>query len=66
MCRKIELSMGNSEYGVIAQEVQTEFPELVKEDEQGYLRVDYQGFIPVLLESIKTLKTRVDLLEEKH
>lgn len=50
----------DSEYGVIAQEVQAEFPRLVKDDEQGYLRVDYRGLMPVLLESIKSLKARID------
>ena len=35
------------------------FPELVKEDEEGYLSVDYIGFIPLMLESIKELKAEV-------
>lgn len=56
-------STGDSEYGVIAQEIQAEFPELVEEDNQGYLRVDYRGLIPVLLESVKTLNARVEALE---
>ncbi|MDE1461228.1 tail fiber domain-containing protein [Spartinivicinus poritis] len=57
---------GQTEYGVIAQEVQAEFPELVKQDGQGYLRVDYRGLIPVLLESIKELNTRVETLEARQ
>ncbi|MDE1463649.1 tail fiber domain-containing protein [Spartinivicinus poritis] len=55
-----------TEYGVIAQEIQTEFPHLIKHDNQGYLRVDYRGLIPVLLESIKALKVRVESLEAKQ
>ena len=57
---------GQYEYGVIAQEVQAEFPALVKQDDQGNLRVDYRGLVPVLLESIKELKTRVEKLEAKN
>ncbi|MDE1465104.1 tail fiber domain-containing protein [Spartinivicinus poritis] len=57
---------GQTEYGVIAQEIQLEFPELVKPDDKGYLRVDYQGLVPVLLESIKELKERIEVLEIKH
>ncbi|MDE1463243.1 tail fiber domain-containing protein [Spartinivicinus poritis] len=57
---------GQTEYGVIAQEVQAEFPQLVKQDQQGYLRVDYRGLVPVLLESIKELKARVEVLEAQR
>ncbi|MDE1465103.1 tail fiber domain-containing protein [Spartinivicinus poritis] len=57
---------GQTEYGVIAQEIQAEFPHLVKQDVQGYLRVDYRGLIPVLLESIKALKIKVERLESQH
>ncbi|MCX4027648.1 tail fiber domain-containing protein [Endozoicomonas sp. SM1973] len=57
---------GQTEYGVIAQEVQAEFPELVKQDDQGYLRVDYRGLVPVLLESIKELNTRIEALEARQ
>lgn len=39
--------------GVIAQEVQKLFPDLVKEDNAGMLSVNYSGLIPVLIESIK-------------
>jgi len=38
------------EYGLIAQEVQKEFPEMVYE-EDGYLSVDYIQMIPVLVEA---------------
>jgi hypothetical protein len=52
------------EYGVIAQEVQKEFPEIVNLEESGYLSVDYKQFIPVLIEAIKELKTEIDLLKQ--
>ncbi|NOH72241.1 tail fiber domain-containing protein [Vibrio pectenicida] len=57
---------GQYEYGVIAQEVQSELPELVEQYDPYTLRVDYIGFIPVLLESIKELKTRVETLESRQ
>lgn len=55
---------GNS-YGVIAQEVQKEFPEMVERQENGYLAVDYRQLIPVMIEAIKELKTEIDLLKTK-
>jgi hypothetical protein len=55
---------GNA-YGVIAQEVQKEFPEMVEEQENGYLAVDYKQLIPVMIEAIKELKQEVDYLKTK-
>lgn len=54
---------GNS-YGVIAQEVQKEFPEMVKRQENGYLAVDYIQLIPVMIESIKELNQEIENLKE--
>ena len=51
------------EYGVIAQEVQKEFPEMVKMDDDGYLTVDYIQFIPILIESIRELKIEIDSIK---
>jgi hypothetical protein len=53
---------GNS-YGVIAQEVQKEFPEMVQRQENGYLAVDYVQLIPVIIESIKELNTEIQHLK---
>jgi hypothetical protein len=42
------------QYGFIAQEIKKVFPHLVyKSSDNGHLSVNYQGFIPLLLESIK-------------
>ena len=41
--------------GLIAQEVVRVFPELVSEDENGYLAIDYNGMTAVLLQAIKEL-----------
>jgi hypothetical protein len=50
--------------GVIAQEIQEVIPEAVIERENGYLAVDYDKLIPLLIESVKTLKGEVDTLKK--
>jgi hypothetical protein len=55
---------GNA-YGVIAQEVQKEFPEMVEMQENGYLAVDYRQLVPVMIEAIKELKQELDFLKNK-
>lgn len=42
--------------GFIAQEIQEVYPELVSEDQEGYLSVNYTGLIPVLVEAVKELR----------
>jgi F0F1-type ATP synthase membrane subunit b/b' len=37
-----------------AKELQKEFPEMVKIHESGYLMVDYNQLIPIIIESINT------------
>ncbi len=46
--------------GVLAQEVQKLFPNLVKEDKDGLLAVNYSGLIPVLIESIKQQQQMIE------
>ena len=55
-----------SEYGFIAQDVKKLFPELVEENAEGILAVNYTGLIPVLLEAIKDLQDKVDVLELRN
>ncbi len=51
--------------GFIAQEVQTVLPELVTQDEESdYLRVNYIGMIPHLVEAVKALKQENDELKK--
>jgi hypothetical protein len=47
-------------YGFVAQEVQKIFPDLVEEDEAGYLRVDYVGLIAPAITAIQEQKTIID------
>ena len=53
-------------FGFIAQELREIYPNLVFEDTQGYLSVDYTGLIPVLVEAIKELNAKVEKLEGKN
>ncbi len=50
--------------GVVAQEMQKLFPELVKEDEKGILSVNYSGLIPVLIESVKEQQQQINELKK--
>ncbi len=45
--------------GFVAQDLQTIFPELIAEKEDGYLYVDYVGMIPLLVEAIKEQQTTI-------
>jgi len=51
--------------GVIAQELEKVFPELVSTDEQGRKKVDYVGLIGPLIEAVKELDARVSELEHR-
>ena len=55
----------NRAIGVIAQEVQAVYPELVIEGGNGFLSVDYPKLTAVLLQSIKELKAMVLELAKK-
>jgi hypothetical protein len=54
---------GQIDYGVIAQEVEKDFPELVVTDKNGIKKVRYEGLTPVLIEAIKELVGRVTAIE---
>lgn len=51
--------------GVIAQEIQSVLPEAVIERDNGYLAVDYHKIVPLLVEAIKELSHKVEILEQK-
>lgn len=54
----------NKQMGVIAQEVENIFPELVSTDKEGYKSVNYIGLIPVMIESIKTQQQQINELKQ--
>lgn len=47
-------------FGISAQELQTLFPNLVEEGQDGYLAVNYIELVPVLIRSIQELKQELD------
>ena len=59
------------QYGVIAQEVEAVFPEMVQEkavfnnagDDTLYKTVNYDQLVPVLIESLRELNEKVESLE---
>ena len=63
--RKTIHSHEGSDIGVIAQEVQEQYPELVHQREHGYLSVDYQKLTAVLIEAVKELSQKVTDLEHR-
>ena len=51
--------------GVIAQDVQEVIPEIVKERKDGYLAVQYDQLVPVLIEAVKDQQKQIDELKKK-
>jgi len=52
--------------GIIAQDVEKVLPEAVSTNGQGYKVVSYDSLIPLLIESVKSLKAELDLLKKKN
>ena len=59
-------SDGSAHTGVIAQEIEAlGLPGITTTRSSGYLAVDYEKLVPLLIESIKELSTKVDDLENQ-
>ena len=56
------LSPAQKHYGFIAQELQEIYPNLVIENKEGYLSINYLEIIPLLVRSIQELKAEVNTL----
>ncbi|MGB0294688.1 MAG: tail fiber domain-containing protein [Flavobacteriaceae bacterium] len=56
---------GAQKIGVLAQDIQEVFPELVSEDNEGMLSVNYQGLIPVLINALKEQEQKFQAQEER-
>jgi hypothetical protein len=46
-------------YGLIAQEVQIHFPEMISTDSEGYLGIQYTEMVPVAVKAIQVLTNQV-------
>jgi DNA-binding transcriptional MerR regulator len=53
------------DFGFSAQEIRKILPELVSEDNNGYLSVRYNGFIPILVEALKEQDQKITELENR-
>jgi hypothetical protein len=51
--------------GIIAQQVQVVLPEVIKTREDGTLAVDYSKMVPLLIEAIKELTSKVEDLQNQ-
>lgn len=56
---------GSLDAGVIAQEVEAVFPDLVDVAPEGHKRVNYASLVGILLEALKELKLKHDALERR-
>ena len=54
---------GKQKIGVLAQDIQNVFPELVSEDDNEMLAVNYQGLVPVLINALKEQDDKISRLE---
>jgi len=54
---------GKQKIGVLAQDIQKVFPELVSEDANEMLAVNYQGLVPVLINALKEQDDKISRLE---
>ena len=69
-CESIEYALksnpDDNQVGLVAQQVKEVFPELVKEDSNGYLSIDYARTTAVLLRVVKDLNERLTTLERAN
>lgn len=56
-------NLNRTRLGFVAEEIKEVLPNIVEEDSQGYLHVDYIGLIPVLVESIKEQQAQIAALK---
>ncbi len=54
-----------NQMGLIAQEVEAEFPELIVSDEKGFKSIDYAGLSAMLLEGVKELDSKIEGLDAR-
>jgi len=52
--------------GVVAQEVEQVFPELVITNEKGYKMVDYTKLAPILIEAVKDQQIQINNLKDEN
>jgi len=53
-------------YGLVAQELKEIYPELVYENSEGELGINYIEMVPLLIQSIQELTTKINVLEAQN
>ncbi|MGE5183461.1 MAG: tail fiber domain-containing protein [Acidobacteriota bacterium] len=56
---------GSRDAGVLAQDVEQVFPELVGTTPEGHKFVNYNGLVGVVIEAVKELKAKNEALEKR-
>ena len=64
LSKEKSLIAAEKHYGLIAQELQQLYPNLVKESQDGYLTINYIELIPLLISSIQELKAELDAVKD--
>jgi len=52
-------------YGFIAQDLEKIYPELVKDSEKGYRKVNYVELIPLIISKMQSMQEEIDELKNK-
>jgi hypothetical protein len=60
--QEAQAKLSGTEIGLVAQEVEQVAPELVLEDEDGYLRVAYERTVALLVEAMKEQQQQIERL----
>ncbi len=55
----------NRRIGLIAQDVEQVYPEIVTTNEDGYKAIDYSNLVPVLIEAIKEQQQQIEILKSE-
>ena len=53
-------------YGFIAQDLERIYPELVKDSEKGYRKVNYLELIPLIISKMKDMQNEIDELKKQQ
>ncbi len=56
---------GKQKIGVLAQDIQKVFPELVTTDDKDMLAVNYQGLVPVIINALKEQQSEIDIYRKE-
>jgi len=60
------VDLRSKKFGFIAQEVAKVYPNLISEDENGFLSIDYISLIPLLVQEVNSLRRELDYIHETN